>query len=175
MRATEWLKRDHDLILEGLDVLQRVAEGVGGGATVPVDKLRELLRFFREFADQYHHKKEEDALFPALEGAGMPNQGPIGVMLQEHDEGRRLLQEMKDGLPNLDPATAFDYIDLLRSHIDKENQVLFHMADRMLSAADDDKLMGQFLRAEEEMAKVVDVVAWRKVFAGMGAGTQTES
>ena len=169
MNATDWLKRDHTLILEGLDALHAVAKWVRNGGVVPVENMRKLVKFFHEFADDYHHRKEEGALFPALEAAGMPQQGPIGVMLREHDEGRRLLKRIGDELPEMDPAIAFDYVDLLRSHIEKENQVLFFMADRMLSASDDKSISGMFSEAEDAMPHVLDHAGYRRLFSDLHA------
>ncbi|MBK9265265.1 MAG: hemerythrin domain-containing protein [Polyangiaceae bacterium] len=174
MNATEWLKRDHELILEGLVALYAVADCVQAGRAVPVDDTRQLLMFFREFADEYHHHKEENALFPALEAAGMPSQGPIGVMLHEHEKGRKLLQRMIDGLPELPAGDAFDYIDLLRLHIEKENEVLFYIADRMLSASTDRSISAMFSQAEDTMPHVLDHEGYRKLFARLRMRAEEE-
>ncbi len=168
MNATDWLKRDHTLILEGLDALQAVATMARTGGAVPVDNMRRLMDFFRVFADEYHHRKEENALFPALQAAGMPvSHGPLGVMLREHDEGRRLLKRLSDDLPELSADVAFDYIALLSSHIQKENQILFHMADRLLSASDDQAISDKFSQVQDEMPHVKDHDAYRKLFADL--------
>ncbi len=170
MNSTDSLKRDHTLILEGLDALQAVAEKVRNGGSVPVEAMQKLVEFFRDFADVYHHRKEEEALFPALEAAGMPKQhGPIGVMLREHDIGRQLLRQIGTNLPRLDPTVALDYVNLLSSHIDKENEVLFVMADRILTAEADKSISEQFRKADDAMPNVVDHEAHRKLFADLHA------
>ena len=172
MNATEWLKRDHELILEGLDALYGVAEWVQAGGVTPVEDIRELLKFFREFADEYHHHKEENALFPALESAGMPSHGPIDVMLREHDKGRKLLKRMSEHLPELAVEDAFDYIDMLRLHIEKENEVLFYIADQMLSKSTDQSISTMFSQAEDAMPQVVDHDRYRKLFAKLRAACE---
>ncbi len=51
------------------------------------------------FADQCHHGKEEDLLFPAMEAAGIPREsGPIGVMLEEHNIGRQYVRGMAEAV-----------------------------------------------------------------------------
>jgi hemerythrin-like domain-containing protein len=95
----------------------------------------------KEFADKCHHAKEEGLLFPALTQAGIPERGgPLGVMLSEHIHGRDLVRKMEDALGNtLDYkkfATASkEYVSLLQSHIEKENSILFPMAERTLDPA----------------------------------------
>ena len=87
--ATEILRKEHDAILRMLEVTEQVAEQLDRGEKVAPQTLDGLLEFFRLFADQCHHGKEEELLFPALERKGMPRQtGPIEVMLIEHDHGR---------------------------------------------------------------------------------------
>ena len=123
--------------------------------------MAQLLEFFRLFADQCHHGKEESLLFPFLEQKGIPRQGgPIGVMLHEHEEGRLLIREMgeaaEDYRSGIEGAgarwakAASGYSSLLRSHIDKENNILFVMAERVLTPADQSQLFQDFEKLEVE-------------------------
>jgi hemerythrin-like domain-containing protein len=91
---------------------------------------------------------------------GFPTQGgPIAVMLSEHQAGRTFIRGMAKGAARIgsDPQAGeqvrhngFGYIELLRNHIAKENQVLFPMADRTLSAEDQHDLAQAFERFEEQ-------------------------
>ena len=86
--------------------------------------------------------------------------GPIGVMLHEHDQGRALVRQMgqaaaeyKQGRPDAGAQWAHaarGYTLLLREHIAKENDILFVMAERMLSAEEQRVLAVEFEKAEEE-------------------------
>jgi hemerythrin-like domain-containing protein len=85
MKSIESLMNEHRVIEHGLVLLERIINGLNSGERIPADIIRILIRFFREFADKYHHGKEEDSLFPLLESRGIPRiGGPIGVMLIEH-------------------------------------------------------------------------------------------
>ena len=113
--------------------------------------------FFAEFADRCHHAKEEDLFFPLLKERGIPEQGgPIGVMLHEHDMGRDCVRRMRESAQgeSLDgdkfAAAAKEFIPLLRQHIFKENNVLFKMAESILSENDDAELDEQFSEVERE-------------------------
>lgn len=148
MQATAILKEEHNVIELVMTMLESVIAAARQGESVPADFARWSIDFFRQFADGCHHHKEEEALFPLLVSRGLPKEGgPVGVMLAEHEQGRRLIREMKmatEETPVNSPrfATAAEqYVGLLRQHIWKENNVLFPMADRLLSPADDVQLL----------------------------------
>lgn len=159
--ATNILRDEHKAILRMLDATEEAAQRIKKGITVAPEILSGLLEFFRTFADRCHHGKEEACLFPLLEKKGMPHDaGPIGVMLYEHGQGRELIQSMAQASEALasgrkDAAmqwadAALDYAALLRSHIAKENDILFVMADRLLSESDQASLLEAFERVEIE-------------------------
>jgi hemerythrin-like domain-containing protein len=128
---TDVLREEHALILRALDMLEVAAVRTAAGGPVEGGWWGQALEWLRGFADRNHHAKEEVLLFPALEQAGIPNAGgPIGVMLREHTEGRALIAAMETGPDRA--ASARAYVGLLRAHIDKENGVLFPLADTVL-------------------------------------------
>ncbi len=118
-----------------------------------------MISFIKEFPDGCHHGKEERLLFPKLIEKGMPDrQGPIGVMLMEHDQGRGYVKSLaenirlyKEGDKEALQAAYGDmkgYITLLREHIHKENNILFRMADNFLTAEEQSQLLSQFCTSE---------------------------
>ena len=159
--ATEILREEHEAILRMLDVTDQVANRLDRGEPVAPATLTELLEFFRLFADRCHHGKEEDLLFPLLESKGVPREGgPLGVMLHEHDLGRSFARQMGelgelfsggDASAGLRWAeSARGYTALLRQHIQKENEILFVMAENALSEAEQEQLSEEFERVETE-------------------------
>lgn len=121
----------------------------------PYEFLNEAIDFFRSFADGCHHAKEEELLFPLLEQRGVPREhGPIGCMLKEHVQGRGCVGVMRANLEDAREgsaaaraaikAAASSYIEMLRQHIYKEDNILFQMAIRALSPADEAALAAQF-------------------------------
>lgn len=159
--ATQTLRNEHDAILRILDVAEEAARHLSQGKPVEAAVLNGVLEFLKLFADRCHHGKEEDLLFPLLEKKGMPRQGgPIGVMLQEHDLGRKLIAEMTtaaEACAGGDTSAgirwadaAFQYANLLREHIYKENNILFMMAERMLTAEEQAQLAREFDKVETE-------------------------
>jgi hemerythrin-like domain-containing protein len=129
---TTALREEHRVILRALALLEVAIERPAGTRDVPDEWWARLIRWLRAFADRNHHAKEERWLFPALAKAGMPAEGgPVAVMLAEHAEGRALVALMAED-PGRRRVAARGYVDLLRSHIDKENDVLFPLAEALL-------------------------------------------
>jgi hemerythrin-like domain-containing protein len=158
---TQVLMAEHELILQALDALEARLDRMGDEPT-PADRefFEKVVEFLRGFADKCHHGKEEDLLFKKMAARGFPTQGgPIAVMLSEHQAGRAFIRGIAEGAAGIgsDPRAAETidrnargYLDLLRNHIAKENQVLFPMADRTLSAEDQRDLSLAFDRFETQ-------------------------
>jgi hemerythrin-like domain-containing protein len=161
MKATEELKNEHEGIELMLRVMQALGEKAGRGETLDSAHLDGIISFLTVFVDKCHHGKEEEFLFPALESAGVARQnGPIGVLLGEHESGRQLVAKFKAAWARYGGGdrsaggdlqqTMMAYVDLLRAHIVKENTVLFPMADARLDADTDARLFESFERLERE-------------------------
>lgn len=167
MTPTETLKHEHQVILLVLDAAEREALRIQTTGQVRRDRAQDMIEFFRNFADRCHHAKEEKLLFVKMEERGMPVQGgPIGVMLQEHAEGRRLVRATAEALPQAQEGQAraleavsdglSAFVRLLRAHINKEDNILYPMADQILTALDQLELAAAFDKVEaEEMGEGV--------------------
>ncbi|HXX99540.1 MAG TPA: hemerythrin domain-containing protein [Candidatus Limnocylindrales bacterium] len=159
--ATQILRDEHDAILLMLDALEGVARRLESGDAIALQTLTDFHEFATLFADRCHHGKEEDLLFPFLERKGVPRAGgPLGCMLTEHDEGRGYVRLM--GM-NAEPCASGDaaariawigaargYANLLRNHIWKENEILFRIAERVMSPEEQEALAKEFAKVEEE-------------------------
>lgn len=142
------------MILRALALLESAADRLARAEALPDGWWEGLLGWLRVFADLNHHAKEERYLFPALVTAGVPSEGgPVGVMLAEHGEGRALIEAMQaeDASRRID--TARRYIRLLRDHIDKENGVLFPLAEAVLEERALQALAREFDTVEAEQGR----------------------
>jgi hemerythrin-like domain-containing protein len=156
---TQVLKDEHRIIEQVLDAIDARLAAMGNGP-FPRAFFEQAIDFIVNFADGCHHAKEEKRLFPVLERLGIPCEGgPIGCMLKEHVQGRNYVAGMRG---NLDAAEAGDpaaiaevarnaagYVALLRSHILKEDTVLFRLADHILTPADVEQLQREFEHVEK--------------------------
>ena len=83
------------------------------------------------------------------------------MMLAEHEQGREYLRNISHALINFeagDHSRAIDlsdniqaYIELLNEHILKENDVLFQMADKVLTKEVQNNLYDRFEELEENV------------------------
>ena len=169
MNVTEILMREHQFILRTLDFLEEKIKA--GPSCESARDLRKGLQFVREYADAIHHGKEEDCLFPALQRAGMPQQGPVDVMLDEHQDGRAYVRKASGHLQEyLENGAGWDmavdatesYVQLLRSHIGKEDKVLFQLAERLLTDAQKELLVQQYASADDSVGAttIAEWEAW---------------
>jgi hemerythrin-like domain-containing protein len=139
MKATEILMQEHRVIERVLTALETAANRAEAQEPIRPSFFTDAADFIRNFADGCHHQKEEGVLFKAMEAAGMPSDdGPIAVMLSEHEQGRAHTRAMADAAAKWDAGddearrttvtAARAYAALLREHILKEDSVLFPMA-----------------------------------------------
>jgi len=146
MKASQLLSEEHKNILFMLEILKNKAISLEKEDTYPTDELSRLIDFLKFYADAYHHAKEEDILFPKYEEAGVPNQqGPIGVMLEEHVLGRGYTKGMLEAVDDMNSGqdskikfieNAQSYYELLQNHIQKEDNILYPLGDSRLSDKD---------------------------------------
>ncbi len=160
MKPTEILTDEHRVIEVVLACLDKMADEAFASRRIDAAAAREAISFIRTFADGCHHAKEEHRLFPALERGGLPvDAGPTAVMRQEHEIGRAHVRKMDEAVTKFEQgdARAVDrfciearsYVELLREHIAKEEQVLFPLADRMLPPGTQEEVLAGFHDAEE--------------------------
>jgi len=131
--VTAYLIWDHDR-LDGL-----LVDCIGALHSGERDHARAALHDFTEGLRR-HIRVEEELLFPALAKATGTSSGPMGCMHREHagiQQGLRLMESALDD----DQAERFQLgLDLLMAilpaHNQKEEQVLYPLADRVLPAAE---------------------------------------
>jgi hemerythrin-like domain-containing protein len=156
--ATQNLENDHIQILRLIEVMERIAKSIDPN----VEHLKLIVKVIREFADGLHHAKEEQLLFPLMVRKGFSNEsGPVAVMLHDHAEGRNYVKAMAENIVLFEKGEALalkaiysnmlDYADLLKNHIGKENNVLFRMADKAFTSAEQESLLLDFSKLENSL------------------------
>jgi hemerythrin-like domain-containing protein len=155
-RPVELFMADHEAVRAKLDRLDQLFSRLEADAS----SLGEAdTTFFREMTTLFdtelvvHFEREEKALFPAMEKYVPRDMGPIGVMLEEHVKVFDTIDKFKKGVESLGgsggPSVEMleelmfngrSIIELLRSHIEKENEVLLPMAESHLNDAEWDQV-----------------------------------
>jgi hemerythrin-like domain-containing protein len=149
---------EHETILTSLRVLDEITHRLESGKDIPVEDIKAPVEFLKLYVDRYHHCKEECILFPALVESGVHNQnGPIGMMLYEHEMGRDYILKMEDSL-SISPInkdefikSARDYSANLKSNIKNENQVLLPIADVKIPPSKQEEIIKAFAEHKENV------------------------
>jgi hemerythrin-like domain-containing protein len=141
--VTRVLADEHQLILRMIALVEKNTALMEEGKFRNWQFFLDAVEFIRHYADRFHHAKEEDVLFIELVKNGMPEkQSPIEAMHMEHDQGRMFVRTLEEAaekalaggtgqLPVI-AENAKGYAALLRDHIDKEDNILYPLAERVL-------------------------------------------
>lgn len=163
MQLIDDLRAEHDLIEQVLGSLRAFVTARLAGQGDPADGAR-FLAFFRRYAGDFHHDKEEAVLFLALsEKAELPaERGPIAALTGEHQRMAGLVAAMA-GLLGAPLATAgdrehlqalaVDYSRSLWRHIDAENSVMFPESQERLRRFHIQELPSRPMTADEQAAR----------------------
>jgi hemerythrin-like domain-containing protein len=168
------MEAEHRIIETVVKALGDLAVAIDKGQRADVTLLKTAVQFFRVYADKLHHGKEEALFFPMLVKRGVPPQGcPIGGLNHEHEKGRALVgtleecitfyEQKKPGAQDSLVQTLRGIFDLYQNHIWKEDAMVFPMADKVLTEADQKELSGKFAGVDKSIG--LDVVARMEQFA----------
>jgi len=160
MLPTEDLMNEHRVIERMLGVVDRACDRIERGQEVDQELFVNAADFFRNFADKCHHGKEESLLFQKMQERGVSGEvGPIAVMLREHQDGRAHVKKMTElSAAKMSEKTkgglvkaSRSYVDLLSKHIQKEDNILYPMANQILTKDDQEELLKGFEEVEEKV------------------------
>lgn len=172
MKLTQELVEEHKLIKRMINILESAVKKLEKGETVDLVMFEEAADFIRNFADKFHHAKEEEILFKEAVKKGMPEKdSPIEAMLIEHDQGRNFVKgiiKATDRVKNGNKKAAKEiientkgYIELLKEHIDKEDNILYPLTERMFTENEKDKLLDRFKEANQKKGGETTVKKYR--------------
>lgn len=149
------LMDDHSIIEKALVIFERQLEKNKKNWSA----ISTLLDVLWDYGETCHNMKEEKVYFPLLLERGMPPQGPVAVMLAEHQKERDYLNKLKSLLPeakqNKELEQEFsnifgEYSALTKDHIWKENDILYPMGRKFVQPDDVPYLVTEFKRIEQE-------------------------
>jgi hemerythrin-like domain-containing protein len=119
----------------------------------PMQLLMNVIRFIREYADKYHHAKEEDILFDYTD----KSLEIINVILEDHVTGRGHIKAVVDAIDTENKEQIISHLTayqaLLTEHIKKEDEILFPWIDRGLTTGQVGEIYQKFAQANEELGE----------------------
>jgi hemerythrin-like domain-containing protein len=163
MRATDNLELEHRRIGKVAEACALFSDELRRGTILPAKILQSLVDFLRLYAERYHHE-EEQWLFGMLREKGVPAEiYPIATLSREHEKLRVLVDQLAqatdvykktDGRVTGTLADILQSLSLLyRDHIWKEDYLLLPMANKILSAEDQQLLAETFHLINDSMGE----------------------
>jgi hemerythrin-like domain-containing protein len=160
MQTIEILVQEHELILKMIDNLACARDLLEQGNRIPGEFFEKAIVFARDFADRFHHFKEEFLLFGLLTQKKADTfDTEIEALRYEHERGRKCINQIDASLAEytrgeeiatvqlLENLAA--YISILRRHIYSENRIFSKMVMQELSEHED-QLLAQRFRQDGE-------------------------
>jgi hemerythrin-like domain-containing protein len=113
--------------------------------------LEKILHFLKQYSDAYHHHKEEDVLFPALEEHPEFILSSIITEMNEHHENfrdytRAIAEALQENNYRKAQDTFKKYLNELLDHIAIENDELFVLAESLF---DEEELKTMFFKFKD--------------------------
>jgi len=168
MNITKVLSDEHQTILKAISAILKECEGIEKGKELNIAFFQKGIDFIKNYADKFHHAKEEDILFiTMLENMENLHCNPIPVMLHEHDEGREFVKGMEDGISEYNKEKIIEnargYCVLLEQHIYKEDNMLYPMAEEALTDKQKEFVNQKYNEVEKRLNAEMDIDALKFV------------
>ncbi|MDP4162222.1 MAG: hemerythrin domain-containing protein [Bacillota bacterium] len=146
------LKSEHPPLLKDLENLYSLVQIIEGNPALEnsfLDLIDKVSAFLAEL--EPHSIREEEVLFPMMGTYIGTSSGPIAVMEYEHDQAKKLIGTFLEKTTVEKVFKTTEVLELaglikqayfiLTEHFSKEENVLFPMAERMLSIEEKAELL----------------------------------
>lgn len=141
---------EHTNIKRVLARLPALSAEIQRGLSLDIrQRIIEVIEFIRQYADQFHHAKEEDILFKYFDTTSPV----LTVMLNEHETGR---QHVRNALAAIERDDIMGLVEalkayglLLTEHIRKEDEILYPWMNRELTDSQVGQLFSKFNSVNE--------------------------
>ena len=162
MDPIDTLRQEHVLISRFIDTLALAVQRLEEDRNPPADFFKMSVKFASEFADTFHHRKEELIMFRRLaQKKSGAIDGRIEALRYQHDQGRGFISRIHESLDAYsadDPMAAATvrescaaYVSLLRHHIHTEDHIFFPMAREEMTDGEFEALTIEFEHERERL------------------------
>ena len=162
METTKILNKEHENILKVIASIERECEQLNNGKEIDEKYFEKAIDFIINYADKFHHAKEEDILFEEFNKVSeQAHCNPVDQMLHEHNIGRNFVKGMKQAIKIKDKEelikNAQGYAELLKEHIYKEDHILYPMTEEVISEEKQEEMLRKFKEIKSDQ-KYLDYV-----------------
>ncbi len=147
---------EHEIILCAIKKTLLFEPLIENDKTMFKAELKKMIVFFRNYADKYHHAKEEDILFPEMNKKNeILSDGVIKEMFDNHENFREHLLQVELFLKDNEFKMAFSefekYASALKDHIAVENEEVFQIAETLFDERELEKIYFKFMDSDSEI------------------------
>lgn len=143
MTPAQILVYEHGPIMQCLNCIEKGLVKIESEEQLSKDFWEKSIDFLRNYADKYHHAKEEVYFLPLVDKKGTRKyQTYTKVVFAEHEHGRAYIAEAEEGVNAYYSgdkksfakihSNFTDYIFMLRNHINKENRYFLYCENEFL-------------------------------------------
>ncbi|MCE1247433.1 MAG: hemerythrin domain-containing protein [Firmicutes bacterium] len=161
MKSSDILRNEHIIIQRFLNILEKALFRFERDSRQPPGFFEFSSAFIRDYIEKFHHSKEEEVLFSALEKACDYREDlPIEELVHDHHLGRDYTKkalmavEQYNRGDNQKKREILDYFRLyiqhIRYHSKREDRVLYPMSDRLFDAKMDAKILSAYKAQDKE-------------------------
>lgn len=155
-KALEVLYNEHEIIKSVINYREKLTALAKSNAGKYKEIIIELIDFFRNYADKFHHYKEEKLLFPLMcEKNDMLENSIVAEMLENHQDFRKLVKSIESAVEsgNYEESNKLlnHYTEMLLDHIAVEDDELFQMAETLFDEGELEKLYYDFQDIDMEL------------------------
>jgi hemerythrin-like domain-containing protein len=149
---------EHEIIVNAIDAAQQAKSLIGKDDAAYEKTIRELIGFFRNYADKFHHYKEEEILFPEMNKRNeLLAEGVIKEMFDNHETFREMIREIEVKLSAKKFTEAQQklekYTNALLDHIAVENDEVFVMAESLFSQSELEDIKFRFNDCDRDLGE----------------------
>jgi hemerythrin-like domain-containing protein len=162
MSPTENLVKEHNDINELLDIMTKIAAKIRSRDVFYPTDVEEIVDYLKIIVDKSHQSKEDGILYPELILTGISKTtAPLSLVEYEHTQAMRYLNEISSCVENCKIGNNFscellaesltNYVTVFKNHIQREEETVFPIADKILSAEKQSEITGKFQEIEEKI------------------------
>jgi hemerythrin-like domain-containing protein len=160
------LRQDNALMERFVHALDKLIADAKQGGGVPPGAVHVAVDFIKVFIEQRHRTKEQKALFPLLAAKSeILANGPVRILADEDATDHELIAQIEAVLPGVeagDPGAIADairdleiYAFMLHNHVEKEDEIIFRLADALITEEEATTLHQQFDAIDRAMGPIV--------------------
>ena len=147
------LLEEHKLLFQAIEAtkeLQKISDNKKYH-----DLSREMILFFRNFSETYHHPKEDDFLYPLLRGRSQELSPEfLHLISDNHEDFKGIMASIENAYVDhnyQDMRLLMDkYIHLMEEHIRNENKVILSVAGKLLKGEEANSMALSFERLDDK-------------------------